>query len=138
MSDGIVRGGCLCGRIRYEFDRNHVLSAGHCHCRDCQKATGSGKATIIFLPTDALKIDGEYKAYTVVGSEGSHVTRGFCVNCGCPIISYTEEDPGTRFIKAGSLDDPSWVVVQSSFWGASAHAWSPVDPQIPNFAGNPS
>ena len=137
MSKAIAEGGCLCGRIRYEFDRNLVLSAAHCDCTDCQKATGSGKATIIFLPTDALNVNGEYKTYTVVGAEGSHVTRGFCSDCGCPIISYTEEVPETRFIKAGSLDDPSWVVARSSFWSGSAHAWSPVDIQLSSFAGNP-
>ncbi len=132
-----AKGGCLCGRIRYEFDQSLVLSVGHCHCTDCQKATGSGKATIIFLPTDAIRLHGPYKTYTVVGSDGGHVTRGFCSHCGSPIISYTEEDAGTRFIKAGSLDDPSWVVVGSSYWSASAQAWSPVDPELPSFSGNP-
>ena len=138
MSDANVQGGCLCGRIRYEFNRQLVLSAAHCHCTDCQRATGSGKATIIFLPTEALKITSTYQTYTVVGSDGSRVTRGFCSRCGCPVISYTEEDPGTRFIKAGSLDEPSWVVAESSFWTASAHSWSPIDPSLPSFAGNPS
>ena len=138
MSDANVQGGCLCGRIRYEFNRRLVLSAAHCHCTDCQRATGSGKATIIFLPTEALKITSTYQTYTVVGSDGSRVTRGFCSRCGCPVISYTEEDPGTRFIKAGSLDEPSWVVAESSFWTASAHSWSPIDPSLPSFAGNPS
>ena len=138
MNDANVQGGCLCGRIRYEFNRQLALSASHCHCTDCQRATGSGKATIIFLPTEALKITSTYQTYTVVGSDGSRVTRGFCSRCGCPVISYTEEDPGTRFIKAGSLDDPSWVVAESSFWTSSAHSWSPIDPSLPSFAGNPS
>ena len=138
MSKLIAQGGCLCGQVRYEFDRNEVLSVGHCHCTDCQKATGSGKATIIFLPTSALGLNGNLTKYTVFGSAGSRVTRGFCPRCGCPILSYTEEDAGTRFIKAGSLDDPSWVVAASSFWSASAHAWSPVDPELPSFSGNPS
>ena len=137
MNERLAQGGCLCGQIRYEFDHGQVVSAGHCHCRDCQKATGSGKATIIFLPTEALTLTGDVTTYTVVGSEGSHVTRGFCPQCGSPIISYTEEDSGTRFIKAGSLDDPSWVVAGASFWSDSAHLWSPVDPELPSFRGNP-
>ena len=57
----IETGGCLCGHIRYEFNRNDVVSSGHCHCKDCQKITGSGKATIIFIPTKSLKINKEYK-----------------------------------------------------------------------------
>lgn len=130
-------GGCLCGDIRYRFPREAVLTAAHCHCTDCQKATGSGKATILFLPSDTLEIEGGCKTYTVVGSEGSHVTRGFCPECGSPIISYVTEVPGVRFIKAGSLDDSSWVRVESSFWNRSARDWSPVDGRIPSFAGNP-
>ena len=39
-------GGCLCRKVRYKFDREKIVSAGHCHCKDCQKVTGSGKATI--------------------------------------------------------------------------------------------
>ena len=45
----IETGGCLCGNIRYEFKRKDVVSAGHCHCKDCQRITGSGKATIVFI-----------------------------------------------------------------------------------------
>ena len=44
-------GSCLCGRLSYSFDRDHVISAHHCHCTDCRKMTGSGKATIIMVPT---------------------------------------------------------------------------------------
>lgn len=138
MTDGMdVSGGCLCAAIRYCFPREAVISAAHCHCSDCQKATGSGKATILFLPTDALAMTGECRTYTVVGTDGGHVTRGFCPDCGSPLISYVEEVPGLRFIKAGSLDDSSWVEVSSSFWSHSARDWSPVDAGIPSFEGNP-
>ena len=132
-----AEGGCLCGAVRYSFDSEAVVTAAHCHCTDCQKCTGSGKATIIFVPTPALHIDGSLKTYTVVGTAGSHVTRGFCPDCGSPVLSYVEEDSTLRFVKAGSLDDPSWVTVTTSFWGDSAHAWSPVDAATHSFAGNP-
>jgi len=130
-------GGCLCGAIRYEFPHGEVISAHHCHCKDCQRSTGSGKATILFVPADALTVKGEPKTYTVVGSEGSHVTRGFCGNCGSPVLSYVAEQPSLKFIKAGSLDDSRWVEITSSYWRASAEAWSPVDDLLPAFSGNP-
>lgn len=133
----VEAGGCLCGNIRYTFPRAAALSAHHCHCTDCQKSTGSGKATIIFLPADALELRGEYQTFTVTGSEGSRVTRGFCPKCGCPILSYVRELPDLKFIKAGSLDDPSWVGISSSYWEQSAHAWSPVDASLPSYPANP-
>ncbi|MBL6689146.1 MAG: GFA family protein [Pseudomonadales bacterium] len=131
-------GGCLCGAIRYKFDRDRVISSGHCHCTDCQKATGSGKATILFIPADELSLSGECRVFTVVGTDGSHVSRGFCPQCGSPIISYTAEQPEIKFIKAGSLDDPSWVKVEASYWETSAHPWDPVNPSLPSFPQNPS
>lgn len=136
MSD-IIRGGCLCGAVRYSFPGAAVTSAGHCHCTDCQKATGSGKATIVFVEADALEMAGNVKFYTVTGTDGSQVSRGFCPECGSPVISQVAEQPAVKFIKAGSLDDPGWVVAEMSFWSASAHDWSPVDPDLPSFAGNP-
>ena len=132
-----AKGGCLCGAVRYSFPKQAVTSAGHCHCTDCQKATGSGKATIVFVAADELELEGELRFYTVTGTDGSHVSRGFCPACGSPIISQVAEQPEVRFIKAGSLDDPRWVVPELSFWSDSAHDWSPVDADLPSFPGNP-
>ncbi len=133
----ITGGGCLCGKVRYEFDREQVISAHHCHCKDCQKATGSGKATIVMVPAAALSTEGEIKTYTVTGTDGAHVTRGFCTACGSQLISYLQEMPETRFVKAGTLDDSRWLVIDSSFWRCSAEPWSPVDPSCPAFEKNP-
>lgn len=137
MSD-ITTGKCLCGSYRYEFDRQQVLSAHHCHCKDCQRMTGSGKSTIVMVPTQALQAEGELKTYTVTGTDGAHVTRGFCPECGSQAVSYLEEMPETRFVKAGTLDDSSWVTVESSFWSCSAEPWSPVDSNCAAFDKNPS
>ena len=137
MIDEIQKGGCLCGNINYEFNKSSALTTHHCHCKDCQKSTGSGKATIMLIPKDELKISGELKFYTVTGSSGSHLTRGFCENCGSPLISFVEESPDIRFIKLGSLNDSSWVTVESSFWSSTANSWSPIDEEIFNFTHNP-
>jgi len=130
-------GGCLCGQVRYEFDRSAVLAAHHCHCTDCQKSTGCGRATILLVPNNGVHSSGELKTFTVQGSSGSHVTRGFCPECGSPVFSFVEEMADLKFIKAGSLDDSSWVEVVSSFWKDSARPWGPVDSAVPALPGNP-
>ena len=89
-------------------------------------------------PTKNLKINEEYKIYSVIGSDGTNVHRGFCPNCGSPVISYVSEQPNLRFIKAGSLDDSSWVKIASSFWTDSACNWDPVNHLLPNFPKNPT
>ena len=52
-------------------------------------------------------------------------------------FSYVEEDPALRFIKAGSLDDSSWVSVSASYWTGSAQPWAPADESTHCFVGNP-
>lgn len=133
----IETGGCLCGELTYQFDRDAVISAHHCHCKDCQRSTGSGKATLIMVPNDALESKGELKTYTVVGTAGAHVNRGFCPTCGCQVMSHIDEMPTLKIIKVGTLDDSSWIKIDSSFWGDSAEDWSPVDERAPSFAANP-
>ena len=137
MNEDKKTGSCLCGEVSYSFNESSVISAHHCHCKDCQKSTGSGKATIVMIPENALQMKGEIKIYTVTGTDGSHVTRGFCESCGSPLISYIEEMQGIRLIKAGSLDDSSWLKIDSNFWSSTAREWSPVDETLHSFIKNP-
>ena len=137
MSEDKKTGSCLCGEVSYSFNESSVISAHHCHCKDCQKSTGSGKATIVMIPENALQMKGEIKIYTVTGTDGSHVTRGFCESCGSPLISYIEEMQGIRLIKAGSLDDSSWLKIDSNFWSSTSREWSPVDETLHSFIKNP-
>ena len=130
-------GGCLCGAVKYEFPKDQVVSAHHCHCTDCQKSTGSGKASFVIVPSAAVSSTGELKYYSVKGSAGATVSRGFCPECGSPIMSVIPEMGPINIIKAGSIDDPSWVNIQSSFWSDTSQPWSPVDPALPSCAANP-
>ena len=135
---GLAEGGCLCGKIRFRFERESAISAHHCHCSDCQKSSGTGKATIVFVPDSEVDTQGELKWYTVTGTAGNNVSRGFCGNCGSQLMSLIEESPTLRIIKAGSLDDSSWLKVTSSFWAQTATQWSPVDQSCPSVPQNPN
>ena len=137
MSDKCESGGCLCGAIKYEFDKSNLISAHHCHCIDCQKSTGSGKSTIIMLPAQAILMDGELKFYTSTTSSGRNMSRGFCQECGSPVLSFIKEMQEVNFLKAGSLDDSSWLKIDSNFYSSSAHSWSPIDDDILSFTHNP-
>ena len=131
-------GGCLCQAIRYKFDAEPVAII-NCHCRDCQHATGSGFATVFGVEEAAVTIQEEQTlgAYTVQGVSGKNVTRLFCQQCGSPLFTRAEGNPGFIWIKAGSLDDSSWVQPQATCFAADSEAWSPPLQHIPQFAGNP-
>ena len=137
MPDNIQNGSCFCGNINYRFLQNSAISTHHCHYRDCQKLTGSGKATIVMIPDEALTLEGGLKFFTVTGTAGSHISRGFCSDCGSPVMSFIEENPGIKLIKAGTLDNSSWASVMSNFWSSSAAEWSPADQAVHTFAENP-
>ena len=137
MSDESESGGCLCGAVSYKFDKPNLISAHHCHCIDCQKSTGSGKATILMLPSKAIKMEGELKFHTTTTASGRNMNRGFCDECGSPVLGFIEEMPGMKFVRAGSLDDSSWLKIDSNFFSSSAHSWSPIDEGIPSFTHNP-
>ena len=137
MSDEYESGGCLCGAVSYEFDKSNLISSHHCHCLDCQKSTGSGKATILMLPTMAIEMKGELKFHTTPTASGRNMNRGFCGVCGSPVVSIIKEMPEVQFVKAGSLNDSSWLKIDSSFYSSSAHAWSPIDEDILSFTHNP-
>lgn len=131
-------GGCLCGAVRFEIDRDGVISAHHCHCRDCQRTTGSASTTFLIVPEASFSsLQGEPNYFTVTGTAGSEVKRGFCGNCGCPLYSEVSVMPGVKFVKAGALDAPSWVRPVSSFWTGSAQPWGHVDDSLDSFEANP-
>jgi hypothetical protein len=54
-----LSGGCACGAIQYECSADPVLML-NCHCRDCQKASGSAYAAIAVLPKSAVQISGDH------------------------------------------------------------------------------
>ena len=131
-------GGCLCGAVRYEFS-TEPIAAVHCHCRDCQKATGSGFATVFGLAVGDVTLDGTGSLgyFTLTADSGQAVTREFCRQCGSPLFTEAENNPGFLWIKAGSLDDSSWLQPTDACWVGSATDWSPAVPGLAEHTGNP-
>lgn len=129
-------GGCLCGNIRYECSAE-PLYMGNCHCRDCQRATGSAFAAAMLVPRNAVTIVGEVKYHEVTGDSGSLVGRGFCPNCGSRLFSKPPM-PELFGIMAGSLDDPSGFQPKVDCYTASAQPWDYMNPDLPKFSKFPS
>ena len=130
-------GRCQCGEVTYSLNKDKIISGHHCHCKDCQRTTGSGKATILFIAKKYVDLNGELKYFESKGTSGSHVRRGFCPICGSGVLSYTKELSHILFVKAGTLDDSSWVKVDSNFFTKSADSWNRADESIKCFDGNP-
>lgn len=127
-------GGCLCGAVRYKASWPPAALVT-CHCRNCQKQSGSALSVVAVLPRDGLQVEGELTTFDDKGTSGQTVHRRFCAKCGSPIISDTPraEAQGIIFIKAGTLDDVSDFDPSAHYWVQSAQPWMVFpdgDPQI--------
>ena len=131
-------GACLCGKVNCQFS-DEPIAAVHCHCIDCRKVTGSGFATVFGLPDEAVTIAGEQhiKSFTLQADSEREVTRLFCVECGSQLFTRAENNPGFIWIKAGSLDDSSWLQPTASCWTGSATSWAPPQTGLTHHPGNP-
>ncbi len=120
------QGGCMCGAIRYEVS-SEPMAVMDCHCRDCQYASGGSHTTAVVVPGPAFRLTkGTPKRFTVKGDSGQDITRSFCGDCGSPLFS---EPAGGQIwvVKAGSLDDPSWLQVAGALYTKSAQPWAHID-----------
>ena len=124
-----LSGGCACGAIRYECDADPIIMM-NCHCRDCQKASGSAYAAIVVVPKAAVQIRGELRYHKVVGQSGKATGRGFCPNCGSQITIKSERRPEFLGLQAGSLDDPSTYHPMMDVFTSSSQPWDHMDPKV--------
>src|SRR4028119_4236 len=132
-----IVGGCLCGNVRYSSDAEPVMTAV-CHCSHCQTQTSSAFSILVAVPKGSLQIEGEpLAAYETQGESGQPIIRKFCPNCGSPVVSDVTVTPDLEWIKAGTLDDTSWLQPQVHWWCDSAQPWVKIDEAVPAFAGNP-
>ncbi|HYH58434.1 MAG TPA: GFA family protein [Thermoleophilaceae bacterium] len=121
-----LTGRCLCGGVTYKIDAEPMVQAV-CHCTDCQRQTGNPFSVIVAVPRDALTVEGDTIAtYATVGEDhGQDTERSFCSACGSPVFSMAAVMPDMAFVKAGSLDDSSWLEPAVEVWTQSAQPWSP-------------
>jgi hypothetical protein len=121
-----ITGRCLCGGVTYSVDAEPVVQAV-CHCTDCQRQTGNPFSVIVGVPRAALHVEGDSIAsYSTIGTDhGGETERSFCSTCGSPVFSLAAVMPEVAFIKAGSLDDASWLKPVAEAWTTSAQPWAP-------------
>src|SRR5215203_4648191 len=53
-----IAGGCLCGAVRYRSQAEPVMQV-ICHCKTCQKNSGSAFSMNVAVPQDTLELEGD-------------------------------------------------------------------------------
>ena len=117
-------GGCQCGRLHYEITQApHMICT--CHCTKCQRFTGSAFSIALLVDAPAFHLTGEPRALLHTADSGRSVSRWVCPECGSWICS---AGPGIktspfRNVRAGTLDDTSWLRPTAHFWTRSKQPW---------------
>ena len=131
-----LSGSCLCGAVTYDVTGESILAA-KCHCRDCQKLSGSGYMFVIAYPEDTVSINGPMAYYEKVADNGMKVQERFCAECSSRIGARCDSMPGIVLVAAGSLDDPSAVSPEMDIYTAKANHWDVMDEALPKFEAMP-
>src|SRR5436190_23287044 len=131
VSDGL-EGGCACGAVRYRLT-SEPLFVHCCHCLNCQRQTGSAFVINILIETDRVELlAGEPQPVSVPRNDDKEQVIWRCSNCQTALDSrYTT--PMLRFVRAGTLDDPSAVAPDVHIFTRSKLPWVTLPDSVPAF-----
>lgn len=118
----------MCGAVRYEITTNPTRVYA-CHCTDCQRATTSAFSISVSVPAEAFRVSGKELRPVPGGvtDAGRTKTRWVCPDCGiclCGGVKLGTEPRGyIRNVRAGTLDDTSWLRPTIHYYVRSKHPW---------------
>jgi hypothetical protein len=118
-----MTGGCACGAIRYRV-ASFPLLLYTCNCTNCQRASGGAFAlNMPVLARDFHILQGEPRAWRHVSPKGVAVISWFCGDCGGRLYGDRAGRAEIVNLRAGTLDDTTWLVPVMHMFTASAQPW---------------
>ena len=111
-----IQGGCACGNVRYTAtvrDQEAYL----CHCRMCQKATGSVSIAFKNVKEAEVKWNGEPAWF----DSSPIAVRPYCRDCGTSLGFKFKEGSENMDLTVASFDDPSPYKPKHHFGAESIH-----------------
>jgi hypothetical protein len=126
-------GGCSCGEVKYRLTAE-PLFVHCCHCLNCQRQTGSAFVVNVLVEADRVELlAGEPKAVDVPRDGDAPPQQIFrCPRCQTAIYS-VYSNPAIRFVRAGTLNDPSSVAPDVHIFTRSKLAWVVLPEDVPAF-----
>lgn len=128
----MVKGSCLCGGVRYEYDGD-IDEISFCHCSQCRKAQGSAFAAVSPVATERFRILAGAELLREYRSSPDKV-RAFCSNCGSPIYSAKDDLPQLRRLRLGTVDTPFACDNAFHIFTGSKASWWEFNDNHPRFA----
>jgi hypothetical protein len=129
-----IERGCSCGAVRYRLTSDPLFT--HCcHCLNCQRQTGSAFVINVLIETARVELlAGEPVPVSVprddAGKRKQKIFR--CPTCQVAVFSqYTRR--AVRYVRAGTLDDPSGVTPDVHIFTRSKLPWVTLPESVPAF-----
>jgi hypothetical protein len=128
----VPEGGCACGEIRYRLT-SEPLFVHCCHCLDCQRQTGSAFVINVLIEADRVELlAGEPERVDVPRGRSGKQRIFRCPTCQIAVFSlYTSQR--VRFVRAGTLDDPSAIEPDVHIYTRSKLPWVELPDAVPSY-----
>lgn len=130
-----MEGGCACRAVRYRL-ASRPLFVNCCHCRWCQRETGSAFAINAMIEADRVALLSgapEIVLTPTLSGRGQKIAR--CPVCCVALWShYSGAGDAVRFVRVGTLDDPDACPPEIHIFTASKQPWVILPPGMPAVA----
>ena len=127
-------GGCECGAVRFRMTSVPIV-VNCCHCRDCQRISGSAFALNAMIETDRVEIVVGDPHVVSLGREGSGTSRAWrCSECEALLYAdHPKAGDAMRFVRIGTLDNAERLAPDAHFFTRSKHPWVVIPEGVPQF-----
>jgi hypothetical protein len=130
-------GGCTCRHVRYRL-MSRPMFVNCCHCRWCQRETGSAFVINAVIEADRVEVlAGEVEVIDTPSNSGRGQKISRCPKCRVALWSnYSGAGPKARFVRIGTLDNPDSMPPEAHIFTSSKQPWVilPKDvPVVPEF-----
>lgn len=127
-----AEGGCTCRSVRYRME-TAPLFVHCCHCRWCQRETGSAFALNAMLESDRLSLlSGDPESVLTPSNSGKGQKIVRCPRCRVAVWShYAGGGDAVSFVRVGTLDDPGLLAPDIHIYTSSKQPWVLLPPATP-------
>lgn len=130
----MLHGRCACGAVTYRMAADPIV-VHCCHCRDCQRLTGSCFVLNALIEAENVTSEGALADVTLPTPSGHGQVISRCKTCGAAVFSsYLVRRGKLRYVRVGTLDRPAACPPDVHIFTATKLPWVTLDPAVPAFA----
>jgi len=128
-------GGCTCRHVRYRMS-GKPLFVNCCHCRWCQRETGSAFVLNAMIEAERVQLlEGEVQMIDTPSNSGKGQRVARCPKCFVALWShYAGAGQALSFVRVGTLDDPESQTPDAHIFTSSKQPWVQLPAGVPAFA----